>query len=201
MPWRLLVFFFFTLYIVFCLHTKTATAGNCGQCTTDLRNTLTQLYQATNGPQWRHNTNWLNGTDCLQWERVDGFLALDGQCRLTLELRSNDLTGTLPDDFWRRLWRPFRAPIYVEMSWNDGLSGELPSVDGLGASSLLLQGCSGLSGTISAGVGGLRGATVALEGTRVSGTLPDVSDLWNARLLLSETRISGTPKRTNVAVE
>ncbi|WP_420634363.1 Ig-like domain-containing protein [Candidatus Palauibacter sp.] len=57
------------------------------------RAALVALYEATDGPNWAHNDNWLTDAPLGQWHGV----AVDRQGRVTaLSMRLNDLNGPIP---------------------------------------------------------------------------------------------------------
>ena len=61
----------------------------------EIRNALVALYNATNGPGWKNNENWLSEAALDQWYGV--FTDCDGT--LThLGLRNNELTGPIPPE-------------------------------------------------------------------------------------------------------
>ena len=72
-------------------------AASCGSGTspeTD-REALTSLYEATGGPDWTRNTNWLTDAPLNQWEGV----ITDSEGRVTeLHLSRNNLFGVIPTD-------------------------------------------------------------------------------------------------------
>ena len=56
---------------------------------------LTALYNATDGPNWTNNTNWLSDRPLGEWYGV----VTDDDGRVTaLELRSNRLRGSIPSE-------------------------------------------------------------------------------------------------------
>jgi hypothetical protein len=59
------------------------------------RDALVDLYNDTNGPQWRKSTNWLNGDPCSNtWFGV--ACNPSGTNVVLLRLSRNRLNGTLP---------------------------------------------------------------------------------------------------------
>ncbi len=61
----------------------------------EIRDALVALYNATNGPGWKNNENWLSEAPLDQWYGV--FTDCDGT--LThLGLRNNELTGPIPPE-------------------------------------------------------------------------------------------------------
>ena len=62
---------------------------------TEIRDALVALYNATNGPGWNNNENWLSEAPLDQWSGV--FTACDGSLT-DLVLRNNELTGSIPSE-------------------------------------------------------------------------------------------------------
>ena len=59
------------------------------------RAALVALYNATGGPNWRRNNNWLSDVPISEWEDV----GTDGNGRVTvLCLRENELSGEIPPE-------------------------------------------------------------------------------------------------------
>ena len=91
--------------------TITATAGSAeGSSEITVVNpdraALVALYEATDGPNWTNNENWLTDAPLRDWYGV----GVDGQGRVVrLLVWSNALTGTIPPEIgslWRSTGRP-----------------------------------------------------------------------------------------------
>ena len=82
------------------------------------RTALVALYDATGGPNWENNTNWLSDEPIGRWHGV----TTDGNGRVVrLELFDNQLSGELPSELGR-------LSNLEGLHLNDNqLSGELPS--------------------------------------------------------------------------
>ena len=79
---------------------------------------LVALYNATDGPAWDHNDNWLSGADIGEWWGV----TTDEYGRvILLRLSNNDLAGELPYELGR-----LTGLESLDLSEND-LEGEIPS--------------------------------------------------------------------------
>ena len=64
------------------------------------REALVALYNATGGPNWRRNNNWLSDVPISEWEDV----ATDNNGRVTeLDLEGNQLSGCVPSSLSGRL--------------------------------------------------------------------------------------------------
>ena len=85
------------------------------QCQTSDRDALMSLYSATNGANWKSNTNWGIG-DCSTWYGIT-FSGSD----MSIDLSSNNLVGTIPSDFFANC-----TPVNFNVKSNS-LSGALPS--------------------------------------------------------------------------
>ena len=83
----------------------------------DDRDVLVALYEATNGDNWEHNTNWLSDEPLGEWYGV----TTDDNGRVTsLWLRNNQLSGRIPPELGNltHLER-------LNLDWNN-LSGRIP---------------------------------------------------------------------------
>ena len=82
------------------------------------RETLVALYNATGGPNWRSNNNWLSDVPISQWEGV----TTDDNGRVTiLTLLLNQLSGEIPPELGNL--------ANLESLWlsRNQLSGEIPA--------------------------------------------------------------------------
>ena len=96
----------------------TGTTGPSGSAAID-RQALVALYNATDGPNWSRNGNWLTSAPLDHW---DGVLT-DADGRVTdLFLDDNGLTGELPQE----LVRLTRLQL-LYISGNSGLTGCIPA--------------------------------------------------------------------------
>ena len=92
-----------------------------------LRPVLQEFYDATGGPEWSEQPNWMEEDDIQEWNYVT-FYADD--LELYFDAVYGGLKGTIPASFFDL---PFTA---IDLRHND-LSGELPS--NAGANGLLLE--------------------------------------------------------------
>ncbi len=88
-----------------------------------VRLALARLYEATNGPDWTQNTNWLTDTDThlKEWHGVT--VGLFGQLTI-LNLNNNNLGGSIPMDVGQ-LW-----PLEELNLGSNRISGEIPATIG-----------------------------------------------------------------------
>ena len=106
-------------------------ARTCDVSVTD-REILSVIYDATGGPDWHNNVNWLSDLPTEQWYGVttDSSGRVEG-----LELESNNLTGTLPGELGQLAM--LRS---LKLARNDQLTGPLPrELTGLDLETLLLE--------------------------------------------------------------
>ena len=151
------------------------------------RDALVALYNATDGDNWRDNTNWLSNEPLGQWHGV----TTNSDGRVTkVVLPRNDLAGELPDDLGilRRLTHL--------VLWDNDLSGEIPEALGdLSDLECLSLWSNDLSGEIPGVLGDLTNLTqLDLLGNDLDGSIPAVlGDLTNLRRLhLAENDFSGS---------
>ena len=166
--------------------------NNCsaGVMIDDPRSALVEVYRATGGPTWKTSTNWLSDQPISAWHGVE----TDAAGRVTrLNLRSNGLTGRIPDALRRLplledlvlasndLTGPIPAWLgqlpSLQKLWLDGndLSGRIPAE--LGALTRLghlsLDRNAGLTGPVPAEFGTLTSLwTLRLNRTALAGPLP-----------------------------
>jgi len=203
--------------------TITATAGGAsgtvavtvarqatGSAATD-RAALVALYEATDGPNWVDNTNWLTDARLDDWYGVD----TDASGRVVrLELDDNALSGTVPAELGslpelKRLDLPdnrLTGPIPVDLGNltnltnleldDNELTGPIPPELGkLTKLTNLELDDNGLSGPIPAELGGLDNlAWLELNGNDLSGPLPsELGNLSSLRaMLLWRNELSGS---------
>ena len=151
------------------------------------RTALVAFYDATDGPNWANNRNWLSDRPLGEWHGV----ATDRDGRVTeLDLSENELSGPILAELGSLA--NLRA---LDLRFNQ-LSGPIPEELG-GLSSLQSLGLRGneLSGPIPEELGGLSNLqSLALNGNELSGEIPEelanLSKLWY--LELSYNQLSGS---------
>ncbi len=153
------------------------------------REALVALYEATDGPNWTMNTNWLTDHG-LAWH---GVRVIDGHVT-ELDLRSNGLSGELPDALGN-----LSNLEYLHLGTNN-LSGGIP--DALGnLSNLEYLGLffNALSGEIPSSLGNLSNLeTLGLFFNALSGGIPsslgNLSNLTNLRFTSNRSLTGPLPQ-------
>ena len=141
---------------------------------------LVALYEATDGANWRSNTNWLSDKPLSEWYGVDTD---DNGRVIQLLLSSNELSGTIPSSLGS-----LTHLRTLDLSSNE-LSGTVPS--SLGSlthlQELFLFG-NELSGSIPSSLGSLTHLQLlGLHRNELSGTIPSsLGDLTHLQLLALE---------------
>ena len=158
---------------------------------------LVALYNATDGPNWRRNTNWLTDAPLGDWagvsaNRITSNDRVVGECVTVLSLGNNQLSGEIPAALGSLL-----NLQRLELD-NNRLSGEIPSELGnlLNLYRLELDG-NRLSGEIPAELGSLPNLEyLFLADNRLSGEIPvELGTIPNPRL--DGNQLSGRILRPN----
>ena len=160
------------------------------------RATLVALYHATDGSNWRNNSNWLSDRPLGEWHGV----ITDGNGRVTgLNLRGNRLSGPIPAELgslfnleslgleFNQLSGPIPVELgslanlqYVNLS-NNQLSGSIPAELGSLANLqwLHLYDNSTLSGPLPGSLTGLTSLTgLSLDGTDLCAPTENEFQTW-----------------------
>lgn len=151
------------------------------------RAALVALYQATNGPNWKRNDNWLTDAPLVQWFGVRA--GYENGRVYDLSLSDNGLSGELPPELGNLDQLRFLSIV------NDELSGKLPPELGnlTNLHSLVLYN-NKLSGQLPPALGKLSNLEVLfLRDNEFSGSIPsELGDLHKLdALLLSNNRLAG----------
>ena len=153
------------------------------------REILEIFYEATGGPNWDHNDNWLTDAPLGDWYGVE----VDGQGRVTeLYFRLNRLTGRLPPELGSL------ANLRSLFIWLDGPTGPIPPELGNLANLRylwLMGNISHLTGTIPPELGRLANLQLLhLWNNDLTGTIPpELGDLADLRhLRLDQNRLTGS---------
>ena len=162
--------------------------GTDAECAPPIdREVLEALYEATGGPDWTHNQNWLTGAPLGDWHGV----ATDGYGRVVeLALIANDLTGRIPPELGGL------ANLQSLRIRRDRLTGPIPSELGNLANlrELALYG-NDLTGSIPPELGNLTELReLELHENDLTGPIPpELGDLANLReLALHENDLTGS---------
>ena len=155
---------------------------------------LVAFYNATDGPNWKDNTNWLTDAPLGDWagvsaNRITGNGRVVGECVTQLWLNGNRLKGELPAELGSLL-----SLAELDLS-NNQLSGELPAELGSLLNLRLLDLADNqLSGELPAELGGLPNLRrLDLANNELSGEIPaELGGLLNLqRLYLGRNQLSG----------
>ena len=167
--------------------TATATfTVTAAQTTSPDRAALVAFYNATDGPNWLNNTNWLSERPIGEWY---GVLTNDSSRVVALYLVENQLSGTIPPELAH-----LAELEHLYLSINQ-LRGEIPEVLGSLANLLSLElGGNQLSGEMPAWLGSLANLQgLYLWGNQLSGEIPEaLGSLANlTQMHLEENQLSG----------
>ena len=151
------------------------------------REALIAFYNATGGPNWTNNTDWLNSTPPEIWHGVTTENIHD---RVTeVDLIENNLAGVIPPEIGNL------GAIEVLRLSNNQLTGEIPSeTSNLSALQVLELGWNQLSGEIPHNIGNLgRLENLDLAINQLSGEVPpEIGNLERLEVLrLSSNELSG----------
>ena len=150
------------------------------------REALVALYNATGGPNWTNNTNWLTDNDISTWYGVTVF---NGQVT-RLVLSENSLSGNLPSELGN-----LTNLEDLSLRGNHQLSGSIPTELGnLTNLRVLSLGYNQLSGSIPTELGNLTNLEyLNLIDNQLSGSIPtELGNLTNLGYLnLRDNQLSG----------
>ena len=85
------------------------------------RASLTALYNATDGPNWGDNTNWLTDAPLSEWAGVDSLSVTGSECVTLLDLARNLLSGEIPAELGNL------TALDSLFLWENQLTGEIPA--------------------------------------------------------------------------
>ena len=167
-------------------HTPDQASDPAGTSVSSDREALVALYNATDGPNWINNTNWLSDLPLATWY---GVRCCDAGRVTRLILRDNDLNGELPSEL-----ASLTRLSELDLSSNE-LSGQIPSeLASLTRLSELDLSSNELSGQIPSELASLTQLwRLHLHSNELSGQIPSsIGKLTNlVELDLSRNRLSG----------
>ncbi|KAA3662158.1 MAG: hypothetical protein DWQ04_14265 [Chloroflexi bacterium] len=138
--------------------------------------TLVALYNSTDGPNWRDNSDWLATNSPCQWSGVN----CSGGRVDSLELDNRRLNGTLPD------LAALTNIVTIDLS-NNQLSGSLPELSTLIKLAYLLLENNQFSGTIPNLSAPTELRILNLSNNDLTGEIPDLSKLTLLNVLILNT--------------
>ncbi|GAB3510321.1 hypothetical protein GCM10027341_48610 [Spirosoma knui] len=153
---------------------------------------LVDLYNATNGPDWREKSGWLQGCDPCTSNGGNAWYGVTCESgRVTgLNLFNNQLSGTIPSSM-----SALSSLQRLSLASNQ-LSGYIPaSLSALTDLQVLRLGSNALSGSIPSNLGALSDLQeLSLASNLLSGSIPpDLGALTNLQELdLSSNRLTGS---------
>lgn len=147
---------------------------------------LVDLYNSTDGPHWKHNTNWLTTAPVSSWYNV----SLSGNRVTWLGLYNNNLKGVLPASIGN-----LTNLVTLYLSFNH-LSGSIPDeIGNMTALNYIYINDNNLSGTIPSTIGNLVQLTdFQTHNNRLHGRLPSaLGNLTNlVTLALYNNKLTGS---------
>lgn len=169
------------------------------------RAALLQLFNATNGKEWKMNHNWATNEPVFSWYGIT--ISGDGQHITAIDLSKNHLVGALPNIYLPELKflylgenqlsgsiPNFELPKLTELQLNDNeLSGTVPNFSGMPELLALSLRDNQLSGSIPNFSALPLLQKLYLSKNDFSGTLPDFAALQQLQeLYINKTQISGS---------
>ena len=136
---------------------------------------LVAFYNSTNGDDWLTNTNWLTGP-VNTWYGI----TVTGTRVTGIKLNDNDISGTLPSEFW-----DLTALTNIQLSLND-ISGVIsPAIKDLTSLISISLTANEISGNIPKEIGDLTNlTTLQLQINNLSGTIPkEIGNLTNLYII------------------
>ncbi|MEM6648122.1 MAG: Ig-like domain-containing protein [Bacteroidota bacterium] len=146
---------------------------------------LVDLYNDTNGDDWTNYDGWMTTTMPCSWY---GVSCRDGQVR-GIDLRSNNLTGTLPTSFADL--SGLEGFVFFDNNIEGSIPPEFGNMTNVDFFDIRVN---NLSGTIPASIGNLTRITwLGLDVNNLEGEIPEsIGNLTNlAQLFLNSNNLSG----------
>ncbi len=151
------------------------------------RQALIDLYNATNGAQWKDNTNWCSDKPVSTWK---GVICNDNGTVLSIRLWQNNLTGYIPESIGNL------TSIRILYLNSNQLTGSIPeSIGNLTSLIDLSLSNNQLTGSIPESIGNLTSLTYLHFGrNQLTGSIPEsIGNLTSLRsLYLDENQLTGS---------
>jgi len=172
------------------LKTKTQHVGESGTSHgvyKEEHEALLAFYDATNGENWKHNTNWNSDEDISEWYGIE----VENFHVTSIDLSFNKLAGTLPSEIGN-----FPELTTLDLTGNRDLHGNIPpEIGDLSKLKDLDLSWSSFSGNIPPDLGDLSNLiSLDLSNNDLNGTIPE--ELGNLSvskyLALSDNRLTGS---------
>ena len=161
------------------------------------RDALVALYEATDGPNWTNNTNWLSGRPLADWYGV----GVNAEGRVdSLVLAGNNLSGPIPPELGNLsslqvmdlgAYRDSDAGTWIGNNLTGPIPAELGSLSNLTSLSLRFN---QLTGSIPAELGSLSNlSNLSLSSNQLTGSIPaELGSLSNlSYLFLPSNQLTG----------
>ena len=146
-----------------------------------MRNALLALFNACGGESWNNHTNWNTDAEITEWHGINCFGCPNGSGQKqvdnlydewSLDLFGNNLSGTIPDDFWNIIDK-FSI---IDLSWNPGFDRQ-PLKEQIWHPNLFkleMECCIAFEGPITPKIGKCKRLVyLDLMNNRLSGKIPD----------------------------
>ncbi len=185
------VWLWLVLWVAFLPATQAAT--NCNVVTeipVSECQSLLELYNSTNGPNWRNNTGWNQTNMPCSWHGITcgaGHVTeihLSDDSNISDNIYGNGLTGQIPD---------LNLPSLTQLTlWENPLSGSIPNFSNLPNLKGLTLSHNQLTGNIPnfSNLPNLK--FLVLESNRLNGNIPNFSNIPNLTILaLDSNQLSG----------
>ena len=156
----------------------------------DERAALEAFYHATNGPEWKNNTNWLSDNPVGHWHGVETD---DGGNVVGLNFNNNGLRGRLPAEL-ADLSNLKKLFLWGEWGGEPNLTGPIPpELGNIGLLRHVALHSNQLSGPIPQELGRLAHLrTLVLSGNALTGPIPvELGNTSLRTLWLSDNKLTG----------